>query len=103
MMLAREQGRAVPLTPLMFMLEVLGNPKNSFSRRSWAAEKAAPYVHRKMPIAVEGGDPTRPVILAAAQHLRSLSTEEFAQLQALSMKLITEKVVSDVTEEEDGS
>jgi len=45
------------LTPLQFMLEVLRNPdKYPFIARQWAAKEAAPYMHRKMPIAIEGGD-----------------------------------------------
>ena len=49
--------RAMKVTPLEFMLEVLRNPKKYLMRdRMWAAQQAAPYVHRKMPIAIEGGD-----------------------------------------------
>jgi len=85
--MAEAQKRAAPLSPLEFMLQVLGNEQESFARRAWAAEKAAPYVHRRMPLAIEGGDPTRPVLVATAQQLRTLSTEEFALLQQLSPKL----------------
>jgi len=85
--MAEAQKRAAPLSPLEFMLQVLGNEQESFARRAWAAEKAAPYVHRRMPLAIEGGDPTRPVLVATAQQLRTLSAEEFALLQQLSPKL----------------
>ena len=85
--MAEAQKRAAPLSPLEFMLQVLGNEQESFARRAWAAEKAAPYVHRRMPLAIEGGDPARPVLVATAQQLRTLSAEEFALLQQLSPKL----------------
>lgn len=57
--IGRESGIAAAatagLSPLQFMLEVLRNPKNySLADRKWAAKEAAPYVHRKMPIEVEG-------------------------------------------------
>src|SRR3989304_5021784 len=76
--MAEAQKRAAPLSPLEFMLQVLGNEQESFARRAWAAKKAPPYVHRRMPLAIEGGDPTRPVLVATAQQLRTLSAEEFA-------------------------
>src|SRR3989304_6313917 len=85
--IAEAQKRAAPLSPLEFMLQVLGNEQESFARRAWATEKAAPYVHRRMPLAIEGGDPARPVLVATAQQLRTLSAEEFALLQQLSPKL----------------
>ena len=36
------------ITPLDYMLEVLRNEAEPFEKRSWAAEKAAPYVHPKL-------------------------------------------------------
>jgi hypothetical protein len=36
------------ITPLDYMLTVLRNDTEPFERRSWAAEKAAPYVHPKL-------------------------------------------------------
>src|SRR4051812_15486992 len=54
---AEALAKAKGLTPLEFMMDVLRNPKQyPFAARQWAAEKAAPYVHKKMPIAIEGTD-----------------------------------------------
>jgi hypothetical protein len=40
-------------TPLEFLLKIMWNKKNLASIRLEAAKSAAPYVHRKQPIAVE--------------------------------------------------
>lgn len=56
------QGKAADraakgLTPLGFMEAVLRTPSEyPFAARSWAAKEAAPYLHRKMPIAIDGGE-----------------------------------------------
>lgn len=69
------------LMPLDFMLQVLRDPdRHSPSFRMVAAEKAAPYVHRKMPIAIEGTD--RPIKVLDVAALSKLSTEELERLQA---------------------
>jgi hypothetical protein len=111
---AMEQARKTALTPLEFMLQILGNPKNSFAKRAWAAQTAAPYIHKRMPIAIEGGDPTRPIMIAAADQLKTLSAEEFALLTLLSakikgalpspedfMKAIHEQAMKDITPDEE--
>ena len=85
--MAMERLKEAAITPLDYMLSVLMDPKSDKKDRQWAAEKAAPYVHRKMPIAIEGGDPAKPLIVATAQQLRNLSAEELALLQKLSPKL----------------
>lgn len=36
------------LTPLDYMLRILRDSKADVSRRDWAAEKAAPYVHPRL-------------------------------------------------------
>ncbi len=35
-------------SPLDYMLAILNNPATSPERKSWAAEKAAPFVHPKL-------------------------------------------------------
>lgn len=82
---------------------MLSNERNSHAKRAWAAEKAAPYVHRRMPLAIEGGDPRRPLQMVTAQQLRDLSPAELRQLQELNTKLIVEKVIEGERIEEDGS
>lgn len=48
------------ITPLEYMLHVLQSPPRKYGTRErmWAAKEAAPYVHRKMPQAVEVRDIT---------------------------------------------
>mgnify|MGYP000265227616 CR=1 FL=1 len=41
---AAEEG----ITPLAYMLSVLRNEAETPERRSWAAEKAAPYMHPRL-------------------------------------------------------
>lgn len=106
--LAQTQKSDHPLTPLAFMLDVLGNVKNSFTRRSWAAAAAAPYMHRRMPLAIEGGDPSRPLIIATVDRLKTLTPEELAVLVAVQAKLVggvpapddVMKLIADTVEKE---
>jgi hypothetical protein len=74
-------------TPLEYMFHVLLDPYSNTTAKRWAAERAAPYVHRKMPLAIEGGDPTRPVLLATITQLAQLSPEQLRVLQGLSTSL----------------
>jgi len=85
--MAVKRLRNAVVTPLDYMMVTLNDPQATKADKQWAAEKAAPYVHRRMPLAIEGGDPARPVLVAAARQLRELSPEEFALLQQLSPKL----------------
>lgn len=85
---ARALGWAV--TPLDYMICTLVHPDSSKEDRQWAAQTAAPYMHRRMPLAVEGGDPSKPIRIATAEQLRTLTPEEFDQLTRLSSKLVGE-------------
>ena len=113
---AAARGRAkVPYsTPLEYMFWVLLDPKSSAGAKRWAAEKAAVFVHRKMPIAIEGGDPTKPLVLATMAQLSRLSPAQLRVLQNISvqientvpatadvMKQIAEKVIEANAEEDD--
>lgn len=82
---ATATGKAV--TPLDYMLATLVHPSSSKADRQWAAEKAAPFMHRKMPLAIEGGDPQRPLRIATTDQLRTLSPQEFAAIRRLSTNL----------------
>ena len=67
------------LTPLDFALQVLRDPITYSTRdRQWAAATAMPYVHKKMPIAIEGGD--RPLTFVDASKLAELGTGQLEQL-----------------------
>lgn len=78
-------GKAV--TPLDYMLATLVHPHSTKADRQWAAEKAAPFMHRKMPLAIEGGDPQKPLRIAAADELRVLSPEEFEAIRKVSRRI----------------
>ena len=74
------------LSPLDFMLEVLRHPAlYNVSQRMWAANAAAPYVHRKMPIAIEGGD--KPLTVIDATKLASMGTAELEKLAVVLEQL----------------
>ena len=67
------------LMPLDFMLEVLRNPNNyPFSARQWAADKAAPYLHKKMPLAIEGGD--NPLKIVDVTRLSQMSNDDLERI-----------------------
>jgi hypothetical protein len=71
-------------TPLEYMIHVLLDKNSSQSNKRWAAQAAAPYIHRRMPIAIEGGDPTKPLVLATLQQLANLTPEQLRVLQGVS-------------------
>lgn len=74
------------LTPLEFLLSVVRDPKAHMDYRIDASKAAAPYVHRKMPIAIEGGDPSKPVVFEASA-LTMLAPEEKMLLLTLVEKM----------------
>ena len=87
----REAGRLTPaqlavLTPLDFALSILRDP-DSYNKvdRMWAAHEAFPYMHRKMPTAIEGGD--KPLAFLAATKLASMSPKELRVLEATLIAL----------------
>ena len=71
------------ITPLEFLMSVIRDPKAKSSQRLDAAKAAAPYMHRKMPIAIEGGESDRPISLTA---LHALTDSELQTLQSLLVK-----------------
>lgn len=67
----------VPSSPAHFLwLQVL-DPLLPLSTRIGCATSAAPYFDRKMPLALEGGDPSRPI--------KSESSVAIGQLEKLSL------------------
>jgi hypothetical protein len=79
----QELAQRMGITPLEFLLSILRDPKAKFHEKLDAAKAAAPYMHRKMPIAVEGGEPERPILL---HDLSVLSDSEFLMLTTLLEK-----------------
>ena len=74
-------------TPLEFMLALLtsSDPNVKPEDRKWAAQHAAPYCHRKMPIAIEGGE--TPVKIFDATKLGGLSEKELTAVMAILTKI----------------
>jgi len=73
------------LQPLEYLMSLLRDQRIPVGIKLDAAKAAAPYLHRKMPIAIEGGDADRPIRLDA-QALRGLSRTEIGTLRALLVK-----------------
>lgn len=73
------------LMPLDFMLSVMRDKTMPLNFKLLAAEKSAPYVHRKMPIAIEGGD--RPITIVSSLKIGHLTTEELEALTTSLSKL----------------
>jgi len=75
-------------SPLEVMLAVMRDPSEKIGLRLDAAKAAAPYLHRKMPIAVDGAEPNQP-LLFDTQALVGLSAQEKITLLALFEKIGT--------------
>ena len=74
------------VTPLSFMLDTMKDPKMPHSMKFEAAKQAAPYVHKKMPIAIEGTDkPIRVMDLAA---LAKLTDEELDAMDKILARIV---------------
>lgn len=73
------------ITPLYLLISIARDEDELMSTRIEAAKVAAPYLHKKMPIAIEGGDPNRPLNLDI-RGLQNLGTSELSQLKQLLVK-----------------
>jgi hypothetical protein len=72
--------------PLDFALDILRHPEEyNIEHRKWAAKEALPYLHKKMPIAIEGGD--RPIGVIDAGKLTGMKTEELEKLATIMATL----------------
>ena len=77
-------------SPAQLLRMIALDPRLPLSTRMSAAVSAAPYFDRKLPLALEGGDPNRPIkhdTSVALKHLDSLSTEERKLLLTLLEKM----------------
>jgi hypothetical protein len=66
------------VTPLEFMLGVMGNTNNPPLMRLDAAKSAAPYVHARLQAVTLGGDPDNPIHHAV--DFSSMSDAELAHI-----------------------
>lgn len=82
-----ELAQRTGITPLEFLMSVLRDPAAPFDYKVECAKIASPYLHRKMPIAIEGGDPTKPLITLDAAQLRNISTTELKALKDILAKI----------------
>jgi hypothetical protein len=78
-------ARRVGITPLEFLLSCLRDPGVRFAYKLDAAKAAAPYMHKRQPIAIQTSGPEGQIDLSAAA-LHRLSREELLHLRSLLMK-----------------
>ena len=80
-------NRTGGLTPMEFLASVLREGSGAdFDDRIDAAKALAPYMHRKMPIAIEGGDPSKPINIMDVASLKGLKDAEIKTLLTLLKK-----------------
>lgn len=90
----REQAISSGLLPLDFFLSVMRSDEMPLGVRFEAGRAAAPYVHRKMPIAIENLDAPYKVLDIGA--LKGLTDEELEQLQLIMAKAVKADQDADV-------
>ncbi len=75
------------LMPLDFALQILRDQTGTYGKadKMWAAQVALPYTHKKMPIAIEGGD--KPISIIDATKVASMGEKEIEQLIVVLQKL----------------
>lgn len=74
------------LTPIELFISVCRDESVPLEARIDAANKAAPYMHRKMPIAIEGGDVSKPINFMDVAQLKGLTNKEIEVFLALLAK-----------------
>lgn len=79
-----ELARRMGITPLEFLMSLMRDDAEDMETRVEAARAAAPYMHRKMPIAIETSE-QRGITLDAGA-LRALSKQELNTLRTLLEK-----------------
>jgi len=81
----KELAEKFGMTPLEFLLSVMADVTEEIHNRLDAAKTATPYMHRKMPIAIEGGD--TPIMLYDTAALAKLTDKELTTFSSLMAKL----------------
>lgn len=73
------------ITPLEFLMSILRDDDADLKEKLEAAKIAAPYMHRKMPIAIEGTD--KPLMIVDPSKLAGLTEKELALYEQLLARL----------------
>jgi hypothetical protein len=66
-------------------MSILRDPRASLRSKVDAAKAAAPYMHAKMPISIQGGDQDKPIRLEAGAFAK-LNKEELLMLRSILSK-----------------
>lgn len=74
------------LTPLQFMQSMAMDETLDPALRLKAASDVAPYLHRKKPVAIDGGE-GKPLTVLSAEKLAAMSNEDLGALNAALIKL----------------
>jgi hypothetical protein len=77
----------VPDSPAAFLRAVALDPTKPLHTRISCAVSAAPYFDRKMPLALEGGDPSRPIKSESSMAIRQLEKLDPAERKAALLLL----------------
>lgn len=81
----QEMAKRHGITPLEFLMSILRDPKAPLRQKVDAAKSAAPYMHAKMPISIQGGDQDKPIRLEAGAFAK-LNKEELLMLRSILSK-----------------
>lgn len=84
--LAKEMAAKHGIMPVDFLLGEMRAAKNNKVLRVRCAESAAPYLHRRMPIGIDGGE-GKPLTLVNAEALAKLSDKELETLTVILRKV----------------
>lgn len=79
------------LTPLDYALQTLNDTSADKADRQWAAATAMPFVHKRMPLAIENVTPHAAVCAAVSERLATLTPEQF-----LAVKLASEGIIKSI-------
>lgn len=85
--------------PLEWLLKEMWDERRPLEYRHECAKACLPYVHRKQPLAIDGGEDGQPIQLAleSAPGLAMLSNEKLEQLMKLTAEIEGATDVSDAT------